>query len=129
MKQYVCTECGAVVAHLGKLPVPYCRKCECSKPMTPSINGKPIPVILGVAIKQGSVCICLPKPSRHHHCIRFAVDVLGLSPPIGEAAESQGFYTADGTFLNRSKALKLAKENGQLINKEAKHYLFSEDLW
>jgi len=86
-------------------------------------------MILGVAIKHGNICICLPKPNRHHHCIKYAVKVLGLTPPIGIKSSSQGFYLADGKFLNRKQALKVAKEYNQLITKNAKYYLFSEDLW
>ena len=81
-------------------------------------------MILGVAVKQGGVCICLPKPDRHHDCIKYAVEVLGLKPPIGAAASAQGFYLEDGRFLNRKQALKVAKANNQLVNKDAKHYLF-----
>jgi len=86
-------------------------------------------MIIGVAVKHGDVCICLPKPSRHHHCMRYAVDVLGLKPPIGANADFQGFYLKNGKFLNRKSALEYAKEHKQLVNKEATGYLFSEDLW
>ncbi len=86
-------------------------------------------MIIGVAVKQGNLMICLPKPNRHHHCIRYAVDVLGLTPPIGSGKNNQGFYTADGKYLMRAAALKYAKKHGQLINTEARCYLFSEDLW
>ncbi|MCB0176525.1 MAG: hypothetical protein KDJ97_38860 [Anaerolineae bacterium] len=87
-------------------------------------------MIIGVAVKQGDLVICLPKPNRHHDCIRYAVEVLGLTPPIGVPAKNQGFYLADGKFLNREQAFKRVKETGQeLRNEDAKKYLFSEDLW
>jgi len=86
-------------------------------------------MILGVAVKQGDLVICLPKPKRHHHCMKYATEVLGLKPPIGAKALHQGFYLKDGTFLNREEAFKYAKEHNQIINSEARHCLFSEDLW
>ncbi len=85
--------------------------------------------IIGVAVKQGDLVICLPKPNRHHDCIRYAVDVLGLTPPISSRTESQGFYTASGRFASRGMALDIARYHKQLINKEAHHGLFSEDVW
>lgn len=86
-------------------------------------------MISGVAVKQRDLVICLPAPNRHSDCMRYAVDVLGLTPPIGSPALNQGFYLADGTYLNREDALAYARAHGQLINKEAHAYLFSEDLW
>ena len=85
--------------------------------------------IIGVAVKQGDITICLPKPSRHHNCIRYATEVLGLTPPIGSPADSQGFYLADGTYLKRKEAFDYVKQIGQKVNPDANKYLFSEDLW
>lgn len=85
--------------------------------------------IIGVAVKQKDLMICLPKPNRHHDCIRYAVETLGLTPPIGAPALNQGFYTANGVYLNRERAFLYAKERGQIINPEAHKYLYSEDLW
>ena len=85
--------------------------------------------IIGVAVKQGAICICLPKPNRHHHCIQYAVKTLGLKPPIGAPALSQGFYTDTGAFLDRETAFIVAQESNQIINPDANKYLFSEDLW
>ena len=86
-------------------------------------------MIMGVAIKQGDITVCLPKPHRHCDCIMLAIKVLRLSPPVGSPAEHQGFYLADGSYLNRADALLHAREHNQLINPEAHAYLFSEDLW
>ena len=86
-------------------------------------------MILGVAVIQKNVMICLPKPNRHHDCIRYAVEVLGLTPPIASEQRHQGFYLEDGTYLERGDALDYAKKHGQLNNKDSKYYLFSEDLW
>jgi len=84
---------------------------------------------MGVAIKYNDICICLPKPNRHHNCIWYAAEVLKLKTPIGNPGSSQGFYLNDGTFLNRQDALEYAIKNDQLINKQAHHDLYSEDLW
>lgn len=88
------------------------------------------PEIIGVAVQQGDLVICLPRPKRHHDVMRYAVEVLGLTPPIGTPVDDQGFYLADGRYMTRKEALAHVKETGQeLINPDAKHYLFSEDLW
>ena len=86
-------------------------------------------MILGVAVIQNNVMIWLPKPNRHCDCMQYAVEVLGLTPPIGAPARHRGFYLADGTYLERKEALAYAKKHKQLVNKEARSYLFSEDLW
>lgn len=86
-------------------------------------------LIIGVAVKQGGICICLPKPNRHHNCINYAVEVLGLTPPIGAPADNQGFYLSDGTYLNRKEAFVHAKKVGQFMFPDANKILFSEDLW
>ncbi len=89
-----------------------------------------IKLIIGVAIKQGDLMVCLPKPNRHHHCIRYAVQTLGLAArPIAAGHGLQGFYTDDGKYLNRQDAMDYAKANGQLINPNPTKDLFSEDLW
>ncbi|WAG77028.1 hypothetical protein LMK08_16765 [Metapseudomonas furukawaii] len=94
------------------------------------MSEKPQPnPIIGVAVRQGDLMICLPKPNRHHDCIRYAVEVLGLKPPIGAPARDQGFYLADGTYLNREQAFQHVKQIGQPHSPEAHRYLFSEDLW
>lgn len=87
-------------------------------------------MIIGVAIKHKGVMICLPKPNRHHHCIRYGIDVLGLERPITSLSANQGFYTADGAFLNRVEAMEYVKKVGQpIINPKPLKQLFSEDLW
>jgi len=86
-------------------------------------------MIIGVAIKHNDLVICLPRPNRHHDCINFACNVLGLSSPICGQMTKQGFYLANGNFLDRKKGLEYAKKNNQLINKQAHTNLFSEDLW
>jgi len=86
--------------------------------------------IIGVAVRQGSITICLPKPNRHHDCIHYAVDTLGLKGPIGAPADDQGFYLEDGTYLNRKQAAAQVLSNGQeLREKVGGRVLFSENLW
>lgn len=83
-------------------------------------------MIKGVVVVHKGVTICLPKPNRHHHCIAYAVNVLGLRPPI---SSDSGFYLESGKFLNRRDALVYAKEQGQIINPDAHTQLYSEDIW
>lgn len=85
--------------------------------------------ILGVAVKFGDIFVCLPKPNRHCDCFKYAVEVLGLSKPLDNAAINQGFYLETGKYLTRRMAFEHARDSGQLINPEANKYLFSEDVW
>lgn len=85
--------------------------------------------ILGVAIKQGDIFICLPKPNRHHDCIRYGVEVLGLKPPISGNFPDQGFYLENGKFLGRYEALDHAIAEKQIIHNVKLEFLTSEDLW
>jgi hypothetical protein len=85
--------------------------------------------ILGVAIKQGNIFICLPKPNRHHHCIKYAIEVLGLMPPISSEFCDQGFYLENGKFLGRHEALEHAIDEKQLIHNVKINFLTSEDIW
>ena len=45
------------------------------------------------------------------------------------AGEEEGFYTRSGQFLDRTKAMDLARENGQLRRPTTRTELNSEDLW
>ena len=83
--------------------------------------------IIGVAIKHGDLVVGLPKPNRHHHVIKHLVKVLGINKPVGH--KGQSFYLADGTYINRQEARKLAIKSGQCSNPEHSTELFSEDLW
>lgn len=85
--------------------------------------------IIGVAVKKGDIMICLPEPNRHSDCIFYGINILRLKPPMLSGFFDQGFYTEDGNFLDRVKALTLAKKNGLKTDKEEGQYLFSEDLW
>ncbi|MFV3332635.1 hypothetical protein ACNFIA_16985 [Pseudomonas sp. NY15437] len=85
--------------------------------------------IIGVAMIKGDVMVALPRPNRHTHCIQYGHEVLGLDLPIGSAGVAQGFYLADGTYLNRREAFLHAQRIGQPMSSEANKYLFSEDVW
>lgn len=84
-------------------------------------------MIIGVAIKHGDTVICLPKPNRHHHVIKYMVFDLWINGPVGH--EGQGFYDAKGKYYDREEARKYAIEIGQCTNPEHPTELFSEDLW
>lgn len=92
-------------------------KVEARIPLTP---------IIGVAIKVNGLVVALPKPNRHHDCIRWAVEVLGLDFPITN--QGQGFYLSNGTYLTRTEAKRLALLTEQI---KATNFdeLYSEDLW
>lgn len=95
------------------------------------INQRPasdLPVI-GVAMIKNGIMVTLPKPNRHSDCIRYGHEILGLELPIGAAGVDQGFYLADGTYLNRAEAFEHVKRIGQYCSPDAHKYLFSEDLW
>lgn len=84
--------------------------------------------IIGVAVRHNGVTICLPKPNRHCDCIRYAVDILGLTPPISSL--DQGFYLSNGKYLDRKRAAAYVRIIGQKLRSEKlKKKLYSEDLW
>ncbi len=87
-------------------------------------------MIIGVAIKHGDLVIALPRPNRHHSVINYMVHNLGITPPVGHQHEDgQGFYLADGTYLNRRQARQYAIDHKQCENPIDSRELFSEDLW
>lgn len=87
-------------------------------------------MIIGVAIKHGDLVIALPRPNRHYHVIKHMVDVLRIEQPIGHQHEDgQGFYLADGRYLNRRQARQYAIDHKQCLNPSHHRDLFSEDLW
>lgn len=98
-----------------------CIKCGESEGYNPSL------LIIGVAVRFKDVCYGLPKPNRHSHCFSVA-RAAGITNPTNRA-DDQGFYLEDGTFLTRKEAFIHATKTKQIINPEAREYLFSEDLW
>lgn len=87
-------------------------------------------IITHVAVKFDDVIYIYASPKRHH-------DVLHLMHALGiecDGTEEQGFYTNQGTFLDRKQAFYVAAYNGQLNrdpdpSKYQGNELFSEDLW
>jgi len=73
---------------------------------------------------QGSI-LTLPRPARHGHLMRCLSTVKFLPVEPWE----QGFVTSRGRFVDRSTALDIAKQAGQVTGTENPHRLFSEDLW
>lgn len=84
---------------------------------------KPGIIAAAVLSKDGEVYHLLP-PARHHNILHF----------FGKGIDgTQGFLTSDGTFVDRSSALEIARNAGQLKPRLLGQYngpeLFSEDLW
>ena len=95
-------------------------------------------MIAGVAIRNRSIIVHLPKPNRHCHCFaHFArmLGVLGSSVGLGSNAKDQGFVTDKGLYLDREQVMRHVKRCGQKLipHKDCKHKwsdpLFSEDVW
>lgn len=83
--------------------------------------------IVAVAIRHenGSVAT-MPKPNRHGDVIHAMVSNGHSKPVKGE----QGFLLSNGEFVGRKFALRLARENGQLLlNRGLRSELYSEDIW
>jgi len=87
--------------------------------------------IIGVAVRHGDLVCALKSPARHNNVIHMMADNLKLRKPIGgRGMYDQGFYLADGTFLDRIKALEHALKIGQVKQADIKRdFLSSEDLW
>lgn len=90
--------------------------------------------ILGVAVIFNCTMYCLPKPNRHHHVLRMIRNTSPKNEKGLYGPDQQGFYDANGLFLDREKAYIRAKETGQLQRdpnplKYQGNQLFSEDLW
>ena len=82
---------------------------------------------MAVAIRHenGSVAT-MPKPNRHGDVIHAMVSNGHSKPVKGE----QGFLLSNGEFVGRKFALRLARENGQLLlNRGLRSELYSEDIW
>ncbi len=83
--------------------------------------------IIGVAVKFKDITVCMPRPNRHRDCFLKAKEI-GLTSESCRA-DDQGFYLADGTYLNRADALKHVEMVNQPLREPTSHYLFSENLW
>lgn len=82
--------------------------------------------IVGVAVLYEGEIFSLLAPNRHHHVLRMIGGIYG--------PHEEGFILDDGTYIGRTDAMQLAKDNGQLNRRKGENYyqgpeLFSEDLW
>lgn len=75
-------------------------------------------VVLGPAIMRGELVLYLRRPARHHDVIKAAADA-GVTTPIGNGADLQGFMTIYG-FKDRALTARIIGHGGLLT---------SEDLW
>ena len=70
---------------------------------------------------------------RHYHCIDLLNQLTGFrSVKTGANAVGdyeQGFLTDTNEFVDRKTALKIARENNQLLKEVKRNILFSEDLY
>ncbi len=86
-------------------------------------------MITHVAIRFNGVIYSLPKPNRHHDVIRYIIELTGVET-VNSHGEDQGFLDSAGKYWNRSEALIIAKNNGQLRkDRPILNKLFSENLW
>ena len=81
--------------------------------------------IILAAIKTGDNNIAvMPKPFRHCDIINH----LARNGSSTQVKGLQGFLTSEGRFVDRAKALGIAKRAGQI--KETPYFqLYTEDLW
>lgn len=86
--------------------------------------------IAHVAIRFRGVTFSLPAPARHHDVIRKIVEETGAAT-VDSPGEDQGFLDADGQYLTRYRALRVARRTGQLREGIPVYYgeLCSENLW
>ena len=82
--------------------------------------------ILNAALRnENQVVFTMPRPNRHHSII----NAMFYSEIEKRNQKEQGFMTSEGRFVNRTEAMVIALESGQLTKKTGFDYLFSEDLW
>jgi hypothetical protein len=83
--------------------------------------------IVGVAVIHKDVVYKLPRPKRHHDVVYL------INLETGDTVKSsseQGFYDAEGVFLNRYEAKVRAVETNQLLPGHSDSpKLYSEDVW
>lgn len=82
--------------------------------------------ITGVGIMVNNKLYQLPRPYRHHHCIKLAYDEIKKQV----VAESQGFITSEGRYVTREEGLAIAMKAKQLLPRHNHPtQLFSESVW
>ena len=77
--------------------------------------------IVSVAIKSdcSEIIYSIPKPYRHNDLVQLIYPIKG----------TQGFLLANGTFVDRVMAGKIALYTGQIKKLKWPPRLYSEDLW
>lgn len=83
------------------------------------------PVITGVAIRIDGHVFSAGRPARHHNLL-WDASLFGLR--AGDTGD-QGFVLADGRYVDRIEAARIALETGQVTSLMAPPRLYSEDLW
>jgi hypothetical protein len=86
--------------------------------------------ITHVAIRFEGTTYSLPAPARHHDVIRDIVKKTGARY-VDVHDDDQGFIDSNGRYLDRHRALMVARAAGQVID-ESKvrcEMLTSEDVW
>jgi hypothetical protein len=86
-------------------------------------------MIIGVAIKYGGKIWALKRPFRHHHVRHWIYLETGNSH--AEDTSVEGFIDHHGRFWDRTDALIIALENGQVKTQVPirNDELCSESLW
>lgn len=84
--------------------------------------------ITGVAIIVNGILYHMSAPNRHHHVIHFVYERNGIQQVT---TDQQGFVTSHDRYVNREKALEIAKAANQLLPDKLVYHreLFSENLW
>jgi hypothetical protein len=83
-------------------------------------------VSAAVKLPVGTI-VTLPMPARHHDILLS----MSRSKIPGETYHqgTQGFFTSLGRFVDREKAMEIARKAGQVVSDTQNKRLFSEDLW
>lgn len=94
----------------------------------------PTEIIVAAAIQIDGLTMSLPRPARHVHVLRLAVNRSGEDSNVLIGREKQGFLTSAGRFVGRVEAKRIALAAGQpMIDRGQIAYrgpeLFSGDWW
>lgn len=87
--------------------------------------------IVSAAVLHNGIIHSMPAPNRHHHIVHAMNGEREKEGLLLLAFGEQGFIDANGNFLDREKAAKVAEfwsqiKGGKLISAPK---LYSEDLW
>ena len=97
--------------------------------MGPAMKPRPSRIVNAALLTDDGQVISLPRPARHHDVIAHMTKRGFTLEQI--ARSEQGFTTDTLPFVRRQPAMRIARDNGQLLRKDTFHLkqLFSEDLW